>query len=536
MKKLLAACAATILLSPAVLAREPAHQFLQVQLSPSLNEAASGRLLVFAQPLAAAKAAAKDKPITKVDTDLLNVEATNIAAKDIVRIAPGETVEIDLDDIAFPAPYSSLAPGSYVLQAVLDVGQPYTYGGRGDGDLVSKVVEVKFPLEDRKPIVLEDKQKPFDLWSLPAPMISDKLRADWADAKPSVEKVDLTSQALSKFWGRPMTMRAWVVLPPGYAADAKRTYPTVWYTHGFGGDLERLQPVAAQRYAAMRDGKAPKMIWVLLDQSSPSGPHEFVDSVNNGPHETALVTELMPALQAKYRMDAKPSGRFLNGHSSGGWATLWLMMRQPRLFGGTWSTAPDPVDFHDFTGVDLTSGENFYRRNDGTLRPLVRMTDGDGNDKVIATQRSFALYEEALADHGGQMRAFEWVFSPRDSDGRPQQLFNRASGDVNASVAAHWRANYDIARLIETNWPRLKKDLDGKIHVIVGTKDTFYLDGAVHRLDAVMQSLGAKADFRYLPGKTHFNLYAKGDENFGLLNDFAWEMHAIARPKEKRPN
>jgi enterochelin esterase-like enzyme len=38
----------------------------------------------------------------------------------------------------------------------------------------------------------------------------------------------------------------------------------------------------------------------------------------------ALTTELIPALERRYRMDAKPSGCFLNGHSSGGWAAMWL--------------------------------------------------------------------------------------------------------------------------------------------------------------------------------------------------------------------
>jgi hypothetical protein len=230
-------------------------------------------------------------------------------------------------------------------------------------------------------------------------------------------------------------------------------------------------------------------------------------------------------------MDARASGRFLTGHSSGGWATLWLMVNQPKLFGGTWSTAPDPSDFRDFTGVDLTVGENVYRKSDGSLRPLIR-----DKGKVLGTLRSFALYEEAQGEYGGQLRAFEWVFSPRGADGRPLPLFDRVTGDVNPEVAAYWRANFDVARRLQTHWPLLKNDLDGKIHIAVGTADTFYLDGPARKLEAVMQSLGAKTDFRYLEGKTHFDLYKVGDENSALLNDFAWEMYAIARPKEKRAN
>ena len=85
------------------------------------------------------------------------------------------------------------------------------------------------------------------------------------------------------------------------------------------------------------------------------------------------------------------------------------------------------------------------------------------------------------------------------------------------------------------NWPRLKPDLDGKIHVIVGTADTFYLNGAAHRLKAVLDGLGAKSDFRFLPGRTHFDLLAQGDDRTAMLRQISWEMYAIARPDAKRP-
>ena len=78
-------------------------------------------------------------------------------------------------------------------------------------------------------------------------------------------------------------------------------------------------------------------------------------------------------------------------------------------------------------------------------------------------------------------------------------------------------------------------DLDGKVHVIVGDADTFYLDGAARRLKAVLEGLGAKADVRFLPGKTHFDLYVEGDDRRALLKQIAWEMHAVARPGSKPP-
>jgi S-formylglutathione hydrolase FrmB len=275
----------------------------------------------------------------------------------------------------------------------------------------------------------------------------------------------------------------------------------------------------------------PPMIWVFLDEHIASGTHEFADSVNNGPWGTALTSELIPDLEAHYRMDAKPSGRFLTGHSSGGWATLWLQVRYPKIFGGTWSISPDPSDFHDFTGADLYRPDaNVYIKPDGSPNPLVR-----ANGKVMATFKQFAQLERVLGPYGGQMASFEWVFSPRGPDGRPEPMFDRTTGKVNPTVAAYWRDHYDIAYRIKTHWPELKPNLDGKIHVIVGTADTFYLNQSAELLKAVLQKVGAHAEVQFLPGKTHGDVYSRGKDRHWLEKQIAWAMYHVARPDAKIP-
>jgi S-formylglutathione hydrolase FrmB len=280
---------------------------------------------------------------------------------------------------------------------------------------------------------------------------------------------------------------------------------------------------------AMAKGQMPPMIWVFLDESSATGTHEFADSVNNGPWGQALTTELIPYLESHYRMDANVNGRFLNGHSSGGWATLWMQTRYPKIFGGTWSTSPDPSDFHDFTGPNLYApGANVYRKPDGTPWPLVR-----DKGKVLVTFQQYAQMERVLGPYGGQMASFDWVFSPRGEDGRPEQMFNRDTGDVDPVVVTYWRDHYDIAYRLENNWPTLKPDLDGKIHLYVGTADTFYLDGAAHRLKAVLDGLHAHSDIRFIPGRTHFDLYKVDDDRLAMLKQISWDMYAVARPDSK---
>jgi len=270
----------------------------------------------------------------------------------------------------------------------------------------------------------------------------------------------------------------------------------------------------------------PEMIWVLLDESSPTGTHEFADSVNNGPWGSALTTEFIPSIEAAYRMDARTSGRFLQGHSSGGWATLWLQTHYAKLFGGAWSTSPDPSDFHDFSTIDLyATHANFYRSPDGNLNPILR-----DHGQPHATMQQLAGLEAVLGECGGQLGAFEWVFSPRGPDGRPERLFNRVTGDIDPAVAAYWRSHYDIVEYLNHNWKTLGPDLKGKIHLVVGTDDTFYLDGAAHSLESALIQLGGEPHFTYLPGRSHFNVYVEGDDRWALFDRIASEMYHVARP------
>ena len=493
---------------------------IPVTVAPAIAGPVSGRLIVFAQ-----KAAPDSKPVEAVDSSPFSPTETAVAAREVGALAPGEVASVDGDTDTYPTPFSKLAPGLYRFQAVLDRNHDYNYGGRGAGDIVSPVVEARLP-GPLPTLVLRDVVPESD----PAAGFARLPEADRAPALAAwgaAQPVDFVSPKLSAFWGRPVHMRGWVALPPGYDPRGRATYPTAYLTGGFGSTAASARFAAGRMIRRMAAGKMPKMIWVVLDESSPTGTHEFADSVNNGPWGEALTTEFIPSLEKSYRMDARTSGRFLNGHSSGGWATLWLQTRYPKVFGGTWSTSPDPSDFHDFTGIDIYApGANAYVDAAGKPIPLVR-----DQGREVASLREFGKLEAVLGAYGGQFASFDWVFSPKGADGRPLPLFDRTTGAVDPAVAAYWRDHYDIAYRIKRDWPVLKPDLDGKIHILVGTADTFHLDGPAHRLKAVLDGLGARSSFEFLPGRSHFDVYQANGDPSGLYDRIAAEMYAVARPK-----
>ena len=435
-------------------------------------------------------------------------ESVWIAARDIPTTRPGGTVELDPDQVAFPHPLSNAPAGDYWVMAMLDRSNDAAYRFLTAGNLVMKAIKISAlrPAMAGAVKLVLDRRIP----DSPPPAIPE-----------GVEALDFASPSLTAFWGREIHMRGWIVLPPSYNRGSEH-FPVVYYTHGFGARLDDLVGVATKIQDKTAAKKYPEMIWVVLDESLPSGTHEFADSVNNGPWGKALTEELIPYLESRYRMDAHTNGRFLTGHSSGGWATMWLQTRYPKVFGGTWSTAPDPTDFHSFTGPDLVSTppQNFYRAATGHPWPLVRIDNVD-----VESLAQYAKQEAVIGPVGGQMASFEWVFSPRCPDGRPCQIFDRVTGDVNAQVAKYWEEHYDIAHLVQSRWSEIGPDLKGKIHLIVGTWDTFHLDEPAHKLQAVLDSLNADAHFTFIPERNHMNLY-EGE----LDEKIAQEMYQVARP------
>ncbi len=462
--------------------------------------ASDGRLLLFAQKVDPAT----EKPVKQVDVNQFFYQKNFVASREVVGLTEGRRLRFDGDDLSYPVPLDQLPPGEYWMQALLDRNHSYVYSGRGEGDVVSEVVRVRLPQEGPAPtLTLQKTLPPLGLWEYPfGPMLRP---GEETTVQARVELFHFNSRSLSAFAGRPVSLQGLILTPDGYEKSTHR-YPVVYFTQGFTGGMTFLADQAVNVMRQMREGRMPPMIWVFLDESGPTGTHEFADSVNNGPWGRALTHELIPDIERRYRTDNAPSGRFITGHSSGGWAALWIQVNYPKLFGGAWATAPDFSDFTDFWGVDIT-------------RPGARM-------KSLTRGR----IEAVLGEYGGQESSFEWVFSPRGADGRPMPLYHRMTGVVDPQVAAYWRANWDISQIIRNRWTELGPDLDGKIRVIAGDKDEAGLDKAARHLEAAFQAVGGRATFTYIPGKGHFNLYAEGNERMALRRKIAWQMWKAARP------
>jgi len=196
----------------------------------------------------------------------------------------------------------------------------------------------------------------------------------------------------------------------------------------------------------------------------------------------------------------------LDGGSTGGWVSLALQVFYPDFFNGAWSQCPDPVDFRAYELIDIYKDSNAYVNERGFERPAAREINGD----VRYTVRHECQLENVLGRgnrwtlSGKDWCAWNATFGPRGRDGLPWPLWEPKTGQLDRRVVGHW-SNYDLRMVLEKNWKALGPKLRGKIHIWVGEADDYFLNNAVHLLDAFLREADPPYEGKvvYGPGRGH---------------------------------
>ena len=403
-------------------------------------------------------------------------------AIDVRDVNPGQVISVTDTADGFPSQLSKIPPGRYFVQAVLDQDLEFADHKNGPGNYYSPVTPV---------VVGADRSLSAEL------RLNSKIGKTKYDQGRLAKVFSHRSELLSDFHQRDVEDRALVLLPASYLKESNKRYPVYYEITGFGATIKDLLGHHRQSNIA---ANGVEFIHVMLTGQCQWGHHVYADSATNGPRSAALVNELIPAIDAQFRTIGRPKARFLGGHSSGGWASLWLQIQHPEKFAGVWSTAPDPVDFRDWQGTNLyEANANVYWTATGARKPLARR-----RGRTLLWYDDFTKMDDALG-RGGQIRSFEAVFSPLEKPGTPARCWDRKTGSVNREIVEAWK-QFDISLILKENWQTLKQPLAGKIHVLTGTEDTFYLTRAAELLAERLRGLGSDARIEFLQGRDHFNL------------------------------
>ncbi|MDH4197195.1 MAG: alpha/beta hydrolase-fold protein [Candidatus Aminicenantes bacterium] len=460
---------------------------------------------------------------------------------DVDQLAPGEPAVVDASAFGYPLrSLSEIPAGEYYVQALLNRYQTFK---RADGHTV------KLPPD--KGEGQRWNTKPGNLYSAPA-----KLRIDPASAETIPITLDqeippiappedtkyirherIQSKLLSDFWGTPMYLGACILLPEGFDEHPNARYPLIVF-HGhfpytFGGfrteppepDLKpdyserfRLegynriqQEYAYQFYKDWTGPDFPRVILIEIQHANPYYDDSYaVNSANLGPYGDAIVKELIPYIEQKYRGLGQGWARYLYGGSTGGWEALAAQVFYPDEFNGCVAACPDPIDFRAYTVVNIYDHKNAYFVDapwKKTPRPGTRNYLGE----VSTTLEQANLRELAIATRGrsgDQWDIWQAVFSPVGEDGYPKPIWDRLTGEIDPAVAAYWKEHYDLGAILQRDWKTLGPKLQGKINIYVGDMDNYYLNNAVYLVEAFLE--------------TTTDPYYGGDVDYGDRAEHCW--------------
>lgn len=452
------------------------HHTIVVHLDTAAKQAMKGRLYIYSTT---------DTSKTVQEPDPFNPSPTFYL--DVNNWKGGETKTIDSTAPAYPVKLSQLKPGFYKFAALLDTDNTEraitTAGNWYSRDVLA---EIKAGSNTETHIYLNR--------IFPARPFRES---------DSVQQVSMKSRLLSDFHKKPVAVVGAVVLPRSYAKDSNQKYPVVFIIPGWGGThYDIFNPNMKKRYGI---GMGKDKIYVYLNPETQTtyGLHAFIDSRVNGPWGKALVEELVPYLQQHYRINTDPKQHFIAGQSSGGYAALWLHLNYPKAFGGSWAVSPDPVDFGDFTSVNLyAKNANMYTDAAGKDRPFFLW-----NGQYVSTIKRYASFEHFLGD-GGQMQSFEAAFGKPGKDGRPKEMFDRQTGAIHQHIVKEWQP-YDLGAYLEKNYRRLANDIAGRVHVYAGAEDNFYLDRSVQLLKDKAAKIDADIAAELIPGANHWSIWSE---------------------------
>jgi enterochelin esterase-like enzyme len=286
-----------------------------------------------------------------------------------------------------------------------------------------------------------------------------------------------------------------VYLPPGYASNTGQRYPVLYYLHGYGATAEAYARVLAlpdsiERAIAM--GSRP-MIVVLPDASTKYGGSMFSNSPTIGDWETFVAQELPAFIDSRYRTIASRDGRGLAGHSTGGYGTMRVGMKQPDAFAALYAMSSSLSDERPGRRSGCRSARGDGARGDAT--PGQR---GNPAGREASAGRGAAPGRGAGGRGGGLGNALSaQVAAWGPNTKNPPEYFDLPTkdGEVQPLIAGKWQADSPLL-MVDQHVPALRTLR--AIALDVGDEDTFV--GTNRQISEGLTRLGISNSFELYLG------------------------------------
>jgi S-formylglutathione hydrolase len=274
-----------------------------------------------------------------------------------------------------------------------------------------------------------------------------------------------------------------VYLPKSYTTERARRYPVLYLLHGFTDNVdnwwgvkEHFISVPAVIEKALASGGMREMIVVMPNAFTRYEGSMYSNSVTTGNWERFLSSELVEAIDGRYRTIAAAKSRGLAGHSMGGYGAARIGMKHPEVFSSIYLLSPccmaasQPDERATKTVEEMHGPEDVAKADFGTKAMMAKAAAWSANAK------------------------------------KPPFFFDLPwkNGELQADVVAKWKENAPLEMMDQyiANWKQLRA-----IAFDAGAQDAG-IAATVKTLDEKLKALGIAHTFEIYEG-THTSRIAE---------------------------
>jgi enterochelin esterase-like enzyme len=164
----------------------------------------------------------------------------------------------------------------------------------------------------------------------------------------TVERITVRGKALEgNPQGESPERAVTIYLPPSYAGDQARRFPTVYLLHGAGGSETTFTEVLARlpQSADRLSGAQGFSEFIVVTPNATQKANMYSNSPATGDWERFVAEDLVGYVDGHYRTLAHRMSRGLAGHDAGGYAAIRIGMKRPDVFANLFvmSASGDPA-------------------------------------------------------------------------------------------------------------------------------------------------------------------------------------------------
>jgi putative esterase len=279
-----------------------------------------------------------------------------------------------------------------------------------------------------------------------------------------------------------------VYLPPDYKQSYSNGYIATFGLAGFGGQGRMLlnadplgENIEDRMNRLISEEKSGPMILVLLDCFTKFGGNQYINSSATGMYEDYIIKEVVPYIDENYNIRAHG----VWGKSSGGYGSLILGMRHPKVFQAVADHSGDSAFEYCYL-PDFPRALDAFRKAGGPKKWLEKFWNKENHHEK---EDGPPLNILAMAAH--------YSSNPASKEMGVDLPFDLNTGEISQKVWNRW-LSWDPVRMVEKyhkNLRRLKL-----LYIDCGIKDEYNLQFGARIVHSKLDKLNVKHIYEEFDG------------------------------------